>query len=87
MRCGIENVLLFKEQHDDSREVEGEVGASLVEEGRRDCCSSVSGSGLYESLPTSTSAWSFIFRAETMVLLKSVKSRYQMLHLYGIDCT
>jgi hypothetical protein len=76
MRCGIENVLLFEEQHDDSREVEGEAGASLVEEGRRDCCSSVSGSGLYESLPTSTSAWdSFIFRGVAMVVLKSVKPR------------
>jgi hypothetical protein len=66
MRCGMENVkvLLFEEQHADGREVdsEGEVGESLVEEGRRDCCSSVSGSCLYESSPASTSAWdSFIF--------------------------
>lgn len=56
------NVLLFEEQHVDSREVEGEAGESLVEGGRRDCCSSVSGSCLYESSPASTSTWdSLIF--------------------------
>jgi hypothetical protein len=57
------NVLLFVGQHGDSREVEAEAGGSpLVESGRRDCCSSVSGSGLYESFPVSTSAWdSLIF--------------------------
>jgi hypothetical protein len=56
--CKTENVLLFE----GSREVEAETGGSLVEDGRRDCCSSVSGSGLYESSPVSTSAWgSLIF--------------------------
>jgi hypothetical protein len=58
MMCKTENVLLFE----GSREVEAETGGSLVEDGRRDCCSSVSGSGLYESLPVSTSVWdSLIF--------------------------
>jgi hypothetical protein len=58
MMCKTENVLLFE----GSREVEAETGGSLVEDGRRDCCSSVSGSGLYESPPVSTSAWdSLIF--------------------------
>jgi hypothetical protein len=60
--CKTENVLLFEGQHGDSREVQTETGGSLVEDVRRDCCSSVSGSGLYESLPVSTSAWDpFIF--------------------------
>src|SRR6266852_6765132 len=58
--CKTENILLFEGQHGDSREVEAETGGSLVEDGRRDCCSSVSGSGLYES-PVSTSACSLIF--------------------------
>ena len=57
MTCKTENVLLFEGQHGDSREVEAETGGSLVEDGRRDCCSSVSGSGLYETSPVSTSAW------------------------------
>lgn len=59
MMCKTENVLLFEGR----RGVESaETGGSLVEDGRRDCCSSVSGSGLYESLPVSTSAWdSLIF--------------------------
>jgi hypothetical protein len=62
MMCKTENVLLVEGQHGDSREVEAETGGSLVEDGRRDCCSSVSGSGLYESPPVSTSAWdSLIF--------------------------
>jgi hypothetical protein len=52
--CKTENVLLFEGQHDDSREVDAETG---VEDGRRDCCSSVSGSGLYDASPVSTSAW------------------------------
>jgi hypothetical protein len=58
MMCKTENVLLSE----GGREVEAETGWSLVEDGRRDCCSSVSGSSLYESLPVSTSAWdSLIF--------------------------
>lgn len=64
MMCKMENVLLFEGQRGDSREVEveAETSGSLVEDGRRDCCSSVSGSGLYESSPVSTSAWdSLIF--------------------------
>jgi hypothetical protein len=80
MSCRMENVLLFEEQHADDREVERGVGGSLVEEGRRDCCSSVSGSGLYESSPASTSGWDSF-----MVVLKT---NFQTnLHLYGIDCT
>ena len=61
--CKTENILHFEEQHGDGRvlEVEEETGGSLVEDGRRDCCSSVSGSGLYESLPVSTSGCSLIF--------------------------
>ena len=60
--CKMENVLFFEGQHGDSREVEAETGGSLVEDGRRDCCSSASGSGLYESPPVSMSAWgSLIF--------------------------
>ena len=57
MRCGMENVkvLLFEEQHADSREVDS--GGEVIEEGRRDCCSSISGSCLYESSPASMSAW------------------------------
>jgi hypothetical protein len=46
MRYGVENVLAFEGQHTDSREAEGVAGGTAVEEGRRDCCSSVSGSGL-----------------------------------------
>jgi hypothetical protein len=62
MMCKTENVLLFERQHGDGRGVEAETGESLVEDERRDCCSSVSGSGLYESSPVSTSAWdSLIF--------------------------
>ena len=62
MMCKTENVLLFEGKYGDGREVEVETGGSLVEDGRRDCCSSVSGSGLYESSPVSTSAWdSLIF--------------------------
>jgi hypothetical protein len=45
MRYGVENVLV-EGQHADSREAEGVAGGTAVEEGRRDCCSSVSGSGL-----------------------------------------
>jgi hypothetical protein len=56
MMCKTENVLLFE----GSREVEAETGGSLVEDERRDCCSSVSGSGLYESSPVSTSASDFL---------------------------
>lgn len=55
--CKMENVLHFEGQRGDSLEVEveAETGGSLVEDGRRDCCSSVSGSGLYELSPVSTS--------------------------------
>jgi hypothetical protein len=59
--CKTENVLVFEGQHGGSREVEAETGGSLVEDGRRDCCSSVSGSGLYEPSPVSTSGCSLIF--------------------------
>ena len=52
--CKTENVLLFEGQCGGGREVEP--GRSLVEDERRDCCSSVSGSGLYELSPVSTSA-------------------------------
>lgn len=94
MRCGMENVkaLLFEGQHADSREVDskGEVGESLVEEGRRDCCSSISGSCLYESSPASTSAWdSLIFgRDDGGVRRGDSKRRFlKSLHLYSMDCT
>ena len=78
------NVLPFVGQHGDSREVEAEVGGSpLVEGGRRDCCSSVSGSGLYESSPVSTSAWdSLIFEVggerRAVALLGISKKYYAM---------